>query len=196
LFGNRPRRRAALQMIYNGAPVMRIERRGQLNHRLTADRRNFGIKHLVAVEALALSVRGRMSDDMKSKKRLVRGPYRVSLSAPWGPQQTINRTSRCDFDATTEVDEFIRERTRLHEIYLREAAKTKRLGLLLGFLLIVIAAVIIQFAPAGRERLSYWIGGALVIFAAGSCGFGRVWGRASAISFGAGQDRRSVDSHE
>ena len=127
-----------------------------------------------------------MSDSEKSRKSLRAGTHRVSLSTPWGGSQTtfgINNT--CEYDANGAANEFVRERTRLHELYLREEAKSKRLGLILGFLLVAIAGTCVQFAPAGREVLSYWIGGALVIFAAGSCGFGRVWGKVSRISFGA-----------
>ncbi len=37
---------------------------------------------------------------------------------------------------------------------------------------------------------------ALVIFAAGSCGFGRIWGKASKFSFGADQDQHPLDDEE
>lgn len=116
---------------------------------------------------------------------------RISLSPPWGTiPQALGRATRCELDGDAQADLFIRERTRLHETYLHEEARSRRFGLLLAFMLIVIAATFIQFAPVGREKLSYWIGGALLIFAAGASGFGRVWGRASDISFGADQDRR------
>jgi hypothetical protein len=116
---------------------------------------------------------------------------RISLSPPWGNiPQALGRASRCELDGDTQADLFIRERSRLHRIYVREEARNKRFGLLLAFMLTVIAAAFIQFAPVGREKLSYWVGGALLIFAAGTSGFGRVWGRTADISFGADQDRR------
>ena len=86
----------------------------------------------------------------------------------------------------------MKERTRLHEIYIREESRNKRIGLVLAFLLILFASLIVLFAPAGRETISYWIGAALIIFAAGTAGFGRVWGKAASISFGADQDHRDL----
>jgi hypothetical protein len=139
-----------------------------------------------------------MGDDTKSKGRKpAQESQRIALSTPWGgPQQLLSRGSRCEFESPSDSNEFIRERTRLHETYVREEAKSRRVGLVLAFLGIVAAAAIVQFAPAGREKLSYWIGAALIIFAAGSCGFGRVWGKASRISFGADQDRGTQESRD
>jgi O-antigen/teichoic acid export membrane protein len=59
-------------------------------------------------------------------------------------------------------------------------------------ILILGAAVSVLFAPAGRETVSYWIGAALVIFAAGAMGYKRVWGKSSKMSFGADDDRRKL----
>ncbi|MCI5194383.1 MAG: hypothetical protein D3915_14860 [Candidatus Electrothrix sp. AU1_5] len=116
----------------------------------------------------------------------------IRLSAPWGGDQNIafgciRQESTSDFH-----NNFVKERTRVHEIYILEQAKNKRIGLVLAFLLILLAALLILFAPEGRETLSYWIGAALVIFSAGALGFGRVWGKAANISFGADQDRRNL----
>lgn len=137
-----------------------------------------------------------MSEDLKSNQRRGGEPQRVSLSTPWGPRQSISRSYRCDLKTDADIDEikeFIGQRTRLHEAYIREEAKSRRLGLVLAFLLILAAALVVQFAPVGRENLSYWIGAALVIFAAGSCGFGRIWGKALGISFGADRGQHALD---
>jgi hypothetical protein len=87
---------------------------------------------------------------------------------------------------------FIMHRTRVHETYIREQARNKRLGLILSSVLILSAALIVMFAPEGREKMSYWVGASLVIFSASAGGFGRVWGKAANISFGADQDRRAL----
>ena len=87
---------------------------------------------------------------------------------------------------------FLQERTRLHETYIKEQERTKRIGMIAAMILILGAAALILFAPAGRETLSYWIGAALVIFAAGAMGYPRVWGKSKNISFGADQDQRDL----
>jgi hypothetical protein len=131
-----------------------------------------------------------MNDELKPRVDST-NEIRISLSTPWGNiPQALGRASRCNLDGDAQVDLFIRERSRLHEIYLHGEERSRRFGLLLAFMLIVIAAAFIQFAPTGREKMSYWVGGALLIFAAGASGFGRIWGRTSRISFGADQDRR------
>jgi hypothetical protein len=45
---------------------------------------------------------------------------------------------------------------------MKEADKTRRLWHALAVASILVAALIVTFAPSGRELLSYWIGGALV----------------------------------
>lgn len=91
---------------------------------------------------------------------------------------------------------FLRERTRLHETYIKEQERTKRIGTLLAALLILGAAALILFAPEGRETLSYWIGAALVIFAAGSVGYRRIWGKSRNLFFAADQDRQNLESND
>lgn len=115
----------------------------------------------------------------------------IRLSTPWGGEQNIGGYIYNESTAHLH-NNFVKERTRLHEVYILEQAKNKRIGLILAFLLILLAALLMLFAPEGKETLSYWIGAALVIFSAGVLGFGRVWGKAANISFGADQDRRSL----
>jgi hypothetical protein len=107
----------------------------------------------------------------------------IKLSTPWGGPQLANVIT---FDGDGVVlDTFIQERTRVHEAYIREQAKSKRLGLALAAGLILSATLILVFAPPGREQLSYWIGAALLVFAAGAAGYKRVWGRSAVFSVGA-----------
>ncbi len=125
----------------------------------------------------------------KRKRKASRRSAELKLSCPWGLHQTQEARNM----DKAFYSNFISERTRVHETYIREQARNKRIGLILSFLLIIAASTIILFAPKGRETLSYWIGAALVIFAAGSVGFSRVLGKAANVSFGADQDKRSVN---
>lgn len=136
-----------------------------------------------------------MSDDKSTRKDgYSKNTTTVKLSAPWGGSQKM--TSKAVLlakDSNSEaINNFVEERTEIHEIYIRENAKSKRLGLILSFILILLSALIVAFSPEGRETLSYWIGGALIVFSAGASGFGRVWGKAANFSFGADQDRRDL----
>ena len=117
----------------------------------------------------------------KGKRTLGRSSIR--LSVPWGNDNVIRTCNGMVGGKDARL--FITERTRLHETYVRETAKNRRVGLLLGALLLVVAAGLQIFAPSGRETMAHWLGAALVIFAAGSCGYGRVWGRASNFAIGA-----------
>jgi hypothetical protein len=116
------------------------------------------------------------------------------LSTPWGSRQSykVPRASISDKSSLNKHKIFLKERTKLHETYILEQSRNKRFGLTLAFLLILFASLIVLFAPAGRETISYWIGAALIIFAGGTVGFGRVWGKAANISFGADQDQRDL----
>src|ERR1700760_725633 len=103
------------------------------------------------------------SDKKPGRKRKNATPPEVRLSAPWGaesPQYIINRQS----------DVFVEQRTRVHERFILEQAKTRRLALILAAILILAACAVVLFAPPGRETISYWIGAALLIFAAGASG--------------------------
>lgn len=133
----------------------------------------------------------------------------VRLAVPWGRPSNFEHSKpglgwgadQGELDPSANgtgvsTDTYIRERTRLHETYILEQARTQRLGLVLAFLLILLAATLVVFAPTGRESISYWIGFALVIFAAGASGYGRVWGKTSGLSFGAGTDSHPANTND
>jgi hypothetical protein len=141
------------------------------------------------------------SQDDKKKPNRIENGSKISLSTPWGGHQSSGRNAirknvlykPISEESSSDIDNnFVKERTRLHEIYIREESRNKRIGLVLAFLLILFASLIVLFAPVGRETISYWIGAALIIFAAGTVGFGRVWGKAASISFGADHDHRDL----
>ena len=125
---------------------------------------------------------------------------RIKLSVPWESsiynmscQSYICNENVSRFPASSNHSNvFITERTRLHETYIRQQAINKRIGMILSFILILSAALIVTFAPNDRQNISYWVGASLVVFAGGAVGFGRVWGKAANISFGADQDKREL----
>jgi hypothetical protein len=86
-----------------------------------------------------------------------------------------------------DPNHFLTERSRVHERYIIEQERTKRLSLVLSAVLLLAACLIFVFAPTGREVISMWIGAALLVTAAGAAGYKRVWGRSKHMSFGADQ---------
>ena len=130
----------------------------------------------------------------------------VKLTAPWDspiPQTASVEIEdaeiaipNCELRTTEPPDHttglFVRERTRVHETYIIEQERTKRIGMILSVMLILGAGALILFAPEGRETLSYWIGAALIIFAAGAMGYKRVWGKSKNVVIGADQDQRDL----
>ena len=150
-----------------------------------------------------------MSDEKRATMIKGKGerPNGIRLSAPWNENlvQSIARARRhipingMEFDEPLSdivIENFVRERTRVHETYIIEKEKSKRFGLFLAFALIVISALIVTFAPPEKETISYWIGGALLIFAAGATGFKRIWGKTKSISLGADMDKREMTGTE
>jgi hypothetical protein len=118
---------------------------------------------------------------------------RVRLSNPWDQQP---QTADFHDDVTPPqgfLRSFVNRRSAVHETYIIQQARNKRLGLILAFLLILFAAGIVVFAPAGRQSMSFWVGAALLVFAAGAAGFGRVWGKVGNTSFGADQGKRDTE---
>ncbi|WP_448548879.1 hypothetical protein [Thalassotalea fusca] len=107
------------------------------------------------------------------------------ISAPWGNSNIMQGVSRVSRDNPVDPNLFVSERSRVHEAYIIEQEKTKRLSLILSAVLLLAACLIFIFAPEGREQVSTWIGAALVVTAAGAAGYKRVWGKSKIISFGA-----------
>jgi hypothetical protein len=115
--------------------------------------------------------------------------YTVNLSAPWGDDPSpCFIGSGFQFKA---IEQFLIERTRLHEVFIREEAKTKRLGLALGTLLFLAACLVIVFAPESRQGVASWVGAAMLVAAAGVVGYKRVWGKSTILTFSADQHAES-----
>lgn len=108
----------------------------------------------------------------------------IRLHVPWAIGsanvcQSMSRGRRAD------EKHFVSERSRVHETYIREQEKTKRLNLVLAAVCFIAGCIVIVFGPSDRKELSNWIGAALLIVSAGTAGYKRVWGKTNQMSFGA-----------
>lgn len=102
-------------------------------------------------------------------------PRSVRISAPWAVYSRGNiMTQSCDFVGEEDLGNFVTVRSGLHEFYIRETEKTRRLAMYLAAGLLALACALPIFAPAGRESLSAWIGLGLFVFAVGSMGYSSV----------------------
>jgi len=122
---------------------------------------------------------------------------KVKLSTPWGDnniqymENSIKSSVGPYFNIVADIEDnenaelFIKERTRLHELYIKEQEKTKRISLILAVVLVIISVFLLIFAPKGKETLSYIVCGVLFVFAAGAVGYKRIWGKIPFTEFGA-----------
>ena len=81
----------------------------------------------------------------------------------------------CAGPSERSAREFIERRSALHEIFIRETEKTKRLGFGLAAILLMIACIVPVLAPDGREKIAWAISAALFVFSAVSMGYTAVW---------------------
>lgn len=88
--------------------------------------------------------------------------------------------------AASEVTRVVMERSRVHEEWIRQEGKTKRLALIIGAVLFLAGCQVVVFAPQGRETVAAIVGAAMLVVAAGTAGYRRVWGRGPLIAVGAG----------
>jgi len=117
----------------------------------------------------------------------------IELSTPWGSTQitssariihgNVNSQSGYFKDDKENTELFIKERSRVHELYIKEQEKTKRVSLVLAVVLVIISVILLIFAPKGKETLSYIVCGVLFVFAAGAVGYKRIWGKVKIVEF-------------
>lgn len=104
--------------------------------------------------------------------------------------ESISRRGSVSFSTSRTMDkaslkDYMAARTPLHlQVFnnemeldftrIKEEQKTKRLAMILSVLLILSAMLIILFAPEGKQELSFWLGGAILISVAGILGFTRM----------------------
>ena len=109
------------------------------------------------------------------------GQHRICAYEPSNISESID-------DLTNET--FIMERTRLHEIYIKEKERTKRLYLLLSASLIALAAILPVLAPAGREITSYLVSASILVFCGGAAGYTALTLRTKTAALTAGREHR------
>jgi hypothetical protein len=101
--------------------------------------------------------------------------HRISVSAPWGDRCIQSLRQVLHSDSELVGGRFLQERSRVHEAFIRETEKTKRLGFGLAAALLALACIVPIFAPEGRETASWWVSAALFVFSAGSMGYTTIW---------------------
>jgi hypothetical protein len=117
-----------------------------------------------------------VSKGAKSKKVPSPDAGHINLSAPWedsqyGNANVMSGVALAEPDGTPIATRFVEQRSKVHETYIKEHNRTKRLGLVISAVLVVASCCVVLFAPAGRETASYIIGAVLVVIAAGVAGF-------------------------
>ena len=75
--------------------------------------------------------------------------------------------------------------------YFRELQKTRRLLMVTTTAFAIVAAVMVVFAPQGRETLAQFIGATLVILGAGVAGFSNVLVRIPRLEVKLGEEEGS-----
>lgn len=126
---------------------------------------------------------------MKKNNKTSKKIDKIILSIPGSVPHITNAYYSSD---TKQTQEFIKERSRIHEIYIKEQERTKRISLSISAILFIASLTLILFAPKGREELSFWLGGALLVFSAGIAGYKRIWGRTRKISIGADKNKGKI----
>ncbi len=119
----------------------------------------------------------------------------VRLSPPWRAAEFQGLSGVSDFYHES-ARAFIAERTRVHALYIREEARTKRLTVIISAVFLLVAIAVILFAPDGREIRSFLLSGVLLIFAAGTFGYKRVYGKTKIGSLGADTEMPPVPNKD
>jgi hypothetical protein len=88
-----------------------------------------------------------------------------------GKSSYMYPTNSCPAVSDSAAKEFISLRSLVHEKFIVETHKTKRLGIGCSAALLGAACVTPLVAPEGREVISWWVGGGLATFAAGAMGY-------------------------
>jgi hypothetical protein len=98
------------------------------------------------------------------------GKTTTQMVPPWG--KGVSCCHEADHeDADQATAAFISKRTKLHETFIRETERTRRLRTVVATVLFALACILLVFAPSGHEWLSWGISLALFVFAAGAVGY-------------------------
>jgi DNA-directed RNA polymerase subunit RPC12/RpoP len=111
----------------------------------------------------------------------------IELSPPWGGHLNMCRQSA---EGSPRIQsEFIKRRTDVHTAYIIEKEKTRRLYLIMAAVLLALSIAVFIFSPREKQSLSYWIGGSLLLLAAGAAGFNRVSAKSKIFDLSADQGK-------
>ena len=121
---------------------------------------------------------------------------RISMTTPWdggiSNVAAVSRHTRGDIGpqgaesmGDIDLNNFVKERSVVHTEYIRQAEITKRWAMIVGSVCILLSAIVLVFAPEGREIISYLIGIVLLIVAAGAFGYSRIKIRKDDLEVGA-----------
>jgi hypothetical protein len=94
----------------------------------------------------------------QSKEERFERPNEVSLSAPWGGG--MSNFAVFGKQRASAVNEeipvvFIQERTRIHELYIRQQGRIKMLGFGLSALMFMVSGIVAVFSPPEKSILAY-----------------------------------------
>lgn len=140
-----------------------------------------------------ITIQGENADDVKkvvdSALKEFDDRNEINISAPWGGRQQIMQSNIGYFKDSSVQESFIKERSRVHLEYIKENEKTKRISLIASAILLALGLIIIIFGPAEKQTLSSWIGASLIVLAAGTAGYKRIWAKTKVMEIKADQDR-------
>ena len=98
---------------------------------------------------------------------------KINLTSPWGglgPNQgTAFVGSKLDSDTQKH---FLSARSKVHETWIIESNKTRRVSLIVSAVLVIAAAALLVFSPKEKEIISYGVAGAIVLLSSGIAGYG------------------------
>lgn len=122
----------------------------------------------------------------------------VSMSPPWVGDKSCIRNNWAMQNASSSYDderliEFVKRRSEVHERYISETEKTRRLSLGLAALAFIAALLVLAFVPKDDSILSYGIAVTLLVTAAGAAGYKRVWAKTSKIEVSVDENSQSKD---
>ena len=107
----------------------------------------------------------------------------IELAVPWGAlvnrigHSYVERPSKTHAIDSLTAQIFLTSRARVHEQHIVEQGKTKRLAMLISGVALIASLLVLAFTPEHNKELSYWIGGALILTAAGGAGYGRLYAK-------------------
>jgi hypothetical protein len=138
-----------------------------------------------------ITIQGENADDVKKVTDFAVKNFaernEIKISTPWGGYQQMGNVIISPNQRIQR--KFIEDRSKVHLEYIKETEKTKRISLIASAILLALGLVIIIFGPTEKQTLSYWIGASLLLLAAGTAGYKRIWAKSKILDIKADQDK-------